>query len=200
VGDGCDDDSTVTVRIPALVVDKVASTETITITGPNTALVATPSVVTWTLSYTLTNGPVTGVTITDQVPTGFTFLDAANGGTFANGTVTWNLGTLTSSGSVSFRTTVNPATISRVAPTVNTAVIDSNETAPDSGQDSVTVTVVAPPLASTPTPRPALPNTATVIGPHGQPISVPLELVAILFIGSLGALAYANVRSRERRR
>ena len=43
-----------------LVVDKAASTESITITGPAAALVATPSVVTWTLSYTLANGPVTG--------------------------------------------------------------------------------------------------------------------------------------------
>ena len=45
---------------------------------------------TWTLTYTLTNGPVTGAVITDEVPDGFKFLDAANGGTFADGTVTWN--------------------------------------------------------------------------------------------------------------
>ena len=200
IGDGCDDDSTVTVRVPTLVVDKVASTETITISGPNTALVATPSVVTWTLSYTLTNGPVTGAVITDQVPVGFTFLDAANGGTFANGTVTWNLGTLTASGSVTFRTTVNPATISRTGPTVNTAVIDSNETAPDNGQDSVTVAVEAPPLAGNPTPKPALPNTAAGFGTNGEPITVPVELLVAFFIGSLGAMALANVRARDRRR
>jgi len=199
VGDGCDDDSTIIVRVASLVVDKVASTETITISGPSTAPVATPSVVTWTLSYTLTNGPVTGAVITDQVPAGFTFLDAANGGTFANGTVTWNLGTLTASGSVSFRTTVNPATISRVAPTVNTAVIDSNETAPDNGQDSVTVTVIAPPLAGNPTPRPPLPNTAAGIGPDGSPVTVPIELLVAAFIGSLGALALANAKARARR-
>ena len=197
VGDGCDDDSTVTVRIPTLVIDKVASTETITISGPANALVATPSVVTWTLSYTLTSGPVTGVVITDVVPAGFTFLDAANGGTFAAGTVTWNLGTVTSSGSVSFRTTVNTATISRTAPTVNTAIIDSNETAPDNGQDSVTVTVVPPPLGGTPTP---LPNTATGIGVNGAPVNVPVELLVAFFIGSLGALALANVRASSRRR
>ena len=66
----CDDESTVIVRVPTLVTDKVASTETITISGPANALVATPSVVTWTVSYTLTNGPVTGAVIKDQVPTG----------------------------------------------------------------------------------------------------------------------------------
>jgi fimbrial isopeptide formation D2 family protein len=200
LGPECEDDSTVIVRVPTLVIDKVANTEVITISGPANAPVATPSVVTWTLSYTLTNGPVTGAVITDQVPTGFVFLDAANGGTFASGTVTWNLGTLTSSGSVTFRTTVDPATISRTAPTVNTAIIDSNETAPDNGQDSVTVTVEPPPLGGTPTPRPALPNTATGIGIGGEPVTVPVELLVAFFIGSLGALAFANVRASSSRR
>lgn len=195
----CDDDSTVTVRVLTLVIDKVASTETITISGPNTALVATPSVVTWTLSYTLTNGPVTGAVITDQVPVGFTFLDAANGGTFANGTVTWNLGTLSASGSVTFRTTVNPTTISRTGPTVNTAVIDSNETAPDNGQDSVRVEVEPPPLAGNPTPRPSMPNTAIGFGVNGEPVTIPVELLVAFFVGSLGALALANVKARSRR-
>ena len=199
VGDGCDDESTVNVRVPTLVVDKTASTASITISGPNTALVATPSVVTWTLSYTLTSGPVTGAVITDQIPVGFTFLDASNGGTFANGTVTWNLGTLSASGSVTFRTTVNPATISRTGATVNTAVIDSNETAPDNGQDSVTVSVEAPPLAGNPTPKPVLPNTAAGFGTNGEPITVPIELLVAFFIGSLGAMALANVKARGRR-
>jgi fimbrial isopeptide formation D2 family protein len=191
------DQTTTTVRIPTLVIDKAANVDSITISGPNNALVATPAVVTWTLSYTLTNGPVTNAVITDAIPTGFTFLDAANGGTFAAGTVTWNLGTLTASGSVSFRTTVNPATISRVGPTVNIAVIDSTETAPDQGQDSVTVAVIPPPLAGNP---PPLPNTAIGFGPNGTPVSIPIELLAVLFIGSLGALALANARARSHRR
>jgi fimbrial isopeptide formation D2 family protein len=189
-----------TVRVPTLVIDKVANAETITISGPTNALVATPSVVTWTLTYTLTNGPVTNAVITDQVPAGFVFLDAANGGTFANGIVTWNLGTLSANGSVSFRTTVDPATISRVAPTVNTSVIDSSETAPDSGQDSVTVSVQPPPLAGTPTPAPVLPNTAAGTGIGGEPVTVPIELLVAFFLGSLGALALANVRASNRRR
>ncbi|HEU5324463.1 MAG TPA: hypothetical protein VFV59_01115 [Candidatus Limnocylindria bacterium] len=186
-------------RLPSLVIDKVASTETITISGPNDALVATPSVVTWTLTYTLTEGPVTNAVITDPVPAGFTFLDASNGGTFANGVVTWNLGTLMSSGSVTFRTTVDPTTISRIAPTVNTATIDSNETPPDQGQDSVTVSVVPPPLAGNPTPKPSLPNTAAGIGMDGQPVTVPVELLVAFFLGSLGVLTLANVRARSRR-
>ena len=95
---------------------------------------------------------------------------------------------------------MNPATISRTGPTVNTAIIDSNETPPDNGQDSVTVTVVPPPLGGTPTPRPPLPNTATGIGIGGAPVTVPVELLVVFFIGSLGALALANVRASSRRR
>jgi hypothetical protein len=200
IGDECEDDSIVTVRIPTLVIDKSGSTDTITITGPSDNLQATPAVVTWTLSYTLTNGPVTDAVITDPVPAGFTFLDASNGGSLVGNTITWNLGTLTAGGSVTFRTTVNPATISRTGPTVNIATIVSNETAPDHGQDSVTVSVVPPPLAGTPTPKPSLPNTASGIGPDGAPITVPVELLAAFFIGSLGALALANVKARSRRR
>jgi len=195
----CDDESTVIVRVPTLVADKAASIDTITISGPNNALVATPAVVTWTVSYTLANGPVTGAVITDEIPTGFTFLDASNGGTLVDGVVTWNLGTLTSSGSVTFRTTVNPTTIPRTGVT-NTATIDSNETTPDDGQDNVTVTVEPPPLGGTPTPRPRLPNTATGIGIGGESVTVPVELLVAFFIGSLGALALANVRTSNRRR
>ncbi|HEV2950474.1 MAG TPA: Ig-like domain-containing protein, partial [Actinomycetota bacterium] len=200
LGPECDDTSTVIPRVPTLVIDKVANAEVITMSGPASAPVATPSVVTWTLSYTLANGPVTNAVITDVVPTGFTFLDAANGGTLVGGTtVTWNLGELTTSGSVSFRTTVNVATISRVAPTVNVAVIDSDQTPPDEGQDSVRVVVEPPPQGGTPTPRPSLPNTATATGIDGQPVTVPIELLVVFFLGSLGALAFANVRSSRRR-
>jgi uncharacterized repeat protein (TIGR01451 family)/fimbrial isopeptide formation D2 family protein len=200
LGPECADDSVVTPRVPTLVIDKVADAEVITITGPDNALVADPSVVTWTLTYTPANGPVTNVVITDEVPEGFEFLDASNGGQLINGVVTWTFPTLTESGSVTFRTTVDPETISRVAPTVNVAVIDSDETAPDDGEDSVTVVVEPPPLGGTPTPKPSLPDTAAGIGPNGEPITVPVELLVGMFLSSLGAMALANVRARNRRR
>ena len=190
-----------TVRCPELVVDKVADAEVITISGPSDNLVADPSVVTWTLTYTLTDGPVTDAVITDEIPVGFEFLDAANGGTEAGGVVTWILASpLESSGTVSFRTTVDPETISRTGPTVNTAVIDSDETEPDEGEDSVTVVVEPPPLGGNPPKEPEVPDTAVIIGPNGQPITVPVELLAVFFLGSLGAVALANVRARNQRR
>jgi hypothetical protein len=189
-----------TVRCPELVVDKVADAEVITISGPNDALVADPSIVTWTLSYTLTDGPVTNAVITDEVPVGFEFLDASPGGVHADGVVTWTFPMLTESGSVTFRTTVDPETISRTDPTVNTAIIDSDETEPDEGEDSVTVVVEPPPLGGNPTPEPSVPDTAVIPGPNGEPITVPVELLAVFFLGSLGAMALANVRARNRRR
>jgi uncharacterized repeat protein (TIGR01451 family) len=200
LADECDDTSTVTPRVPSLVIDKIADTEVITISGSGDALEATPSVVTWTLTYTLANGPVTNAVITDEVPVGFEFLDASDRGQLVDGAVTWTFPSLTESGSVTFRTTVDPETISRAAPTVNVAVIDSDETGPDDGQDSVTVTVEPPPLGGTPTPEPSLPNTATAVGPSGEPITVPVELLAIVFLGSLGAMALANARTRMGRR
>ena len=188
------------VRCPQLVIDKVADVEVITISGPSDDLVADPSIVTWTLMYTLTEGPVTNAVITDEVPAGFEFLDASDGGLLVDGVVTWTFPTLTESGSVTFRTTVDPETISRAAPTVNVAVIDSDETAPDDGQDSVTVVVEPPPQGGNPTPKPSVPDTAVGLAPNGQPITVPVELLAVVFLGSLGAMALANVKARSRRR
>ena len=199
VGDGCDDDSTVTVRVPTLVVDKAASTDTITISGPNDDLVADPEIVTWTLSWTLTDGPVTNAVISDEIPVGFEFLDASDDGLLIDGEVVWTFPTLTESGSVTFRTTVDPETISRVAPTVNVAVIDSDETEPDEGEDGVAVVVEPPVLGGTPTPRPSLPNTASGFGTNGEPVTIPVELMVAFFIGSLGALTLANVKARSRR-
>ncbi|MCC6618594.1 MAG: DUF11 domain-containing protein [Chloroflexi bacterium] len=203
VGDRCSDDETIVVRVPTLVIDKAADAEQIVISGPSGSLVADPAIVTWTLTYTLTDGPVTNAVITDVIPEGFVFLDAANGGIFADGAVTWTFATLSESGSVSFRTTVDPETISRDAATVNSATIVSDQTPEDSGNDSVTVAVEPPPLAGTPTPAPSVPNTSidsrSGLGTGGGTGTLPL-LLAGLFIASLGALTLANVKSRERRR
>ena len=91
-------------------------------------------------------------------------------------------------------TTVDPDA-PEVDPIVNVATIDSNETEPDDGEDSIIVTSESE-LGGNPTPKPSVPNTAVVFGPAGEPVSIPVELLAfILLIGSLGTLAYANVRS-----
>jgi uncharacterized repeat protein (TIGR01451 family) len=200
VGDDCDDDETVVVRVPTLVVEKVADTDVITISGPADDLEAAPAVVTWTISWTLTDGPVTNAVITDELPDGLVFLDASDGGILADGTVTWTFATLTESGSVTLRTTVDPEAIGRAAPTVNVAVIDSDETPASEGSDSVTVSVVPPPLGGNPTPKPQLPDTAMDVGIGAQHVSLPLEAVLALFVAALGLLALANGMALERKR
>jgi hypothetical protein len=63
-----------------------------------------------------------------------------------------------------------------------------------------TVVVEAPVLGGTPAARQAIPDTAVGIGLDGRPMTIPLELLAVLFTGSLGALALAKVRAVRRRR
>jgi hypothetical protein len=175
---------------PTLVVDKAADAELIEILDD----VATPSVVTWTLTYTLTNGPVHNAMIEDEVPDGFIFLDAANGGTEVGGVVTWTFAELSASGSVSFRTTVDVDTISRTGATVNTATIISDETPEDDGQDSVTVTDEDTLGGNpTPTPAPTVPNTAM-----GASVDqVPASLLSLLLLAGLGTMLYLRL-SRQR--
>lgn len=99
-----------------------------------------------TVTYTITysnDSPVntTGVTITDTLPTGLNFVSASDGGTYNSGTrtITWNIGYLASLEgpySVSFNVTVDK---SASVKTVNTATIDSNETAPASSSANIFV-------------------------------------------------------------
>ena len=191
---------TLQVLTPTLVIDKVANVETISIVDG----VATPSTITWTLSYTLTNGPVTGAVITDTLPTGLSYvngsaLPAAGFSLSADGrTLTWNFATLTTSGSVSFQTSVNAATI--LSPTVNVATIDSNETTPDTGQDQVTVTRSST-LAGTPTPTPVVREATLADTAMAQPMDqLPVVFLALLTLGSLGYLGRRNLIEIRNRR
>jgi uncharacterized repeat protein (TIGR01451 family) len=202
--DRVSDDAEMTVTCPTLTIEKEADADEIVISGPNDDLQVDPAVITWTLTYTLTDGPVTNAVITDELPTGLVYVpdSASDGGVYdaATNTLTWTFPTLSASGSVTFRTTVDPETISRVAPTVNVAVISSDQTPEDEGQDQVSVVVEPPPLAGTPTPREStLPDTASGVGINGEPITIPVELLVLMFLGSLGALALANVRTARSR-
>ena len=161
-----------------------------------------PAQVTWTLTYTLANGPVTNAVISDPLPDFLVFVSASDGGTYdsANHTISWNLGDLTVDGSdsVSFVTTVDPAA-PETGPIVNVASIVSNETPKDEGEDSIRITSESV-QAGNPTPAPSVPNTAVAFGPGGQPVQFPVELLVLVFIGSIGTLAFANVRAVRRRR
>ena len=196
--DAVSSSASIMVRCPGLSIDMAASAATVVIAGPPGAQAASPSVITWTLTYTLTEGPVSAALITDALPPGLTYVEgsAAPAASYdaASRTLTWAFPTLSASGSVSFQTSIDIATISRTAPTQNVAVIDSAETAPDDGRASVAVAVEAPPLAGTPSSRPrgssTLPNTAT---DHDAKLPVLLASGLILL-----APAYAIARRRPR--
>jgi uncharacterized repeat protein (TIGR01451 family)/fimbrial isopeptide formation D2 family protein len=196
LGPDCTDDSTVVSRTPGLAIDKAADREQVDVTaGEDTT-------VTWTLTYTLTDGPVTNVVITDPIPAGLNYVpgSASDGGTpdESGRTLTWSFASLTAGGSVSFETTVD-ASVGGGVTLENVATIDSDETAPDNGQDSVR-TVEQEEQAATGTPQPSVPNTAFGPSGDGQPLNVPIELLALVFLASLGGLAFANVKSVRRRR
>ena len=192
------------VRCPELVIEKSADTEEVhfVFDADGNLLSVDPEQVTWTLTYTLTEGPVTEAVITDSLPEFLVFVSASDGGVYdaTTRTITWELGDLLVDGSdsVSFVTTVDPAA-PEGDPILNVATIVSNETPEDDGEDSIIVTSESE-LGGNPTPKPSVPNTAVVFGPAGEPISIPVELLAFVFIGSLGALAFANVRATRRRR
>lgn len=63
---------------------------TLSKSGPDTI---TTAQVTWSVEYANTgSGPALALVLTDTLPAGATFVAASDGGTFANGTVTWNIG------------------------------------------------------------------------------------------------------------
>jgi uncharacterized repeat protein (TIGR01451 family) len=192
------------VRCPELVIEKSADTDEVhfVFDADGNVLSVDPEQVTWTLIYTLTDGPVTGAVISDPLPDFLAFVSASDDGDYdpATRTITWDLGDLMVDGSdsVSFVTMVDSAA-PETDPILNVATIDSNETAPEDGEDSIIVTSESE-LGGTSTPKPSVPNTAMVFSPAGEPVSIPIELLAFILIGSLGTLAYANVRSARRRR
>lgn len=100
--------------------------------------VQTGANITYTLSYTnLNQTGVTGVTLTDQLPSNVSFVSCTGGGVYAAGTVTWTVGNLApgASGSYSLVVTVNEPPGGSV---VNSCTINSVE----SGQSSATISTV----------------------------------------------------------
>ncbi len=204
IGDECTDVSDVTVRVPKLVIDKAASVDEVHFVfnadGSLKSVTPDGAQVTWTLTYTLTNGPVTNAVISDPLPDFLTFVSADNGGTYDAGTrtITWTFANLDASGSVSFVTTVD-SDAPETGPIVNVASIVSDQTPKDTGTDQVRVTS-GQVEAATPTPSASVPNTALVLSQNGEPIQVPFELLVLVLLGSLGTLTLVNVRAVRRRR
>jgi uncharacterized repeat protein (TIGR01451 family) len=95
--------------------------------------------VTYTLTVS-TAGPsdALGVSVADTLPAGTTFVSASNGGAFASGVVTWNLGTIAAGSAPVTRTLVvlvNPSTTSSLS---NTATVSSSTSDPNPANNSAT--------------------------------------------------------------
>lgn len=102
---------------------------------PETVKVAPGSQITYSLTYTNTgSADFTAVTITDNLPAYTSFVSAANGGTFAAGVVTWNLGVVKAGEvrTVSYIVQVN-------TPLANGTEIDNQAVATGTGVASGTV-------------------------------------------------------------
>lgn len=208
----CDtDDETVTV--PDLTIEKSftgnsAGTDSLL----NVPKAKEGDTLTYTLAYTLTNGPVTGAVITDTLPQGLAYIDGTATGnaefTFtgfdtSTRTLRWDAATATASGSVTYQARVLDGAAGLPQPLVNTATIDSNETDVDSDQASVAV--APPPLEATGTPKPTLPPTDTV---HQTPTETNTGFSLMLVLLGLAGLALGigfvtpvpeTIRRRERR-
>ncbi|HBL25540.1 MAG TPA: hypothetical protein DD490_01760, partial [Acidobacteria bacterium] len=81
------------------------------------------------------NGPsnATGVTVTDTLPAGLTYVSNDCGASFASPTVTWNIGALAAAASVTCNLTV---TVTQGGTIVNTASISSGQTDPTPGNNT----------------------------------------------------------------
>ena len=95
------------------------------------------------LTYTITvdsAGPsdALGVSVSDAVPAGTSFVSASDGGTLAAGTVTWNLGTVAEADGPRVLTLVVKVNPSRTANLSNTASVSSTTTDPTAGNNSAT--------------------------------------------------------------
>jgi uncharacterized repeat protein (TIGR01451 family) len=202
-------DTTTTVSVAALTIVKSFTGNTGG-TGPGGLPEARiGDTLTYTLTYDLTNGPVTQGVITDVLPAGLEYVAGSATGnaqftfvsyTPATRTLLWTAPTVSADSSVTYRVTVLAGANSLPQPLVNTATIDSAETSPSSDTDQVLVE--APVLAATATPRITLPPTSTLDGPEGT--SGPGSTLMLVLLGLAGlVLAVAVVTpvpARARRR
>ncbi|MDI6050786.1 Ig-like domain-containing protein [Flavobacterium sp. XS2P24] len=88
----------------------------------------------------------TGVSVTDALPAGYTFVSAtASTGTYSSGTGIWSIGTLANGASATLNIT---ATVNATGSYANTATIAANEADPTPGNNTSTSTPVPVPQAN----------------------------------------------------
>jgi uncharacterized repeat protein (TIGR01451 family) len=201
----------VTVIVPALTVLKAVAGNTAGSIG-GTPQAKQGDTLTFTLTYDVTNGPVTGGVITDVLPLGYTYVAnsataSTPGGEFtfvsftaATRTLRWTAANVTQDGSVTYQVTVAVGAAELPQPLINVAVIDSNETNPD--DDDQPVLVQEPPAPATATPRITPPPTdLDEQTPSNPGFGLLLALLGLAgFVLAIGFLTPVPARARRRDR
>ena len=173
--------------VPELTIDKdVAGYSKGTFAG--TPQGATGDTLTYTLTYTLVDGPVTSGVIEDELPVGVTYIDgtATSNAEFTfvgatAGVLRWEAASVTASGSVSYQATLSD-TGEQPQPLVNVVTISSDQTQDDQADQAVYV--APPPEEATATPRITLPPTDALApaGPAGTALPQLLLVLAGLML------------------
>ena len=165
-------------------------------------------VIHYTLTYTVTNGPLTNAVVTDALPLNLTSasnppVNISNGGTYdgASNTITWNLGTLaTGSGTLTYDVTATAAAAAAAnQPFLNTATIDTAEVGPISATAKVLVAPVPQAATFTPPPTSTFESGSSNTGGGLNLAIVLLVLAGLVTTGGLLAPAPSPVRRRSRR-
>jgi fimbrial isopeptide formation D2 family protein/uncharacterized repeat protein (TIGR01451 family) len=165
--------------------------------------------VTYTLDYTVANGPLTNGVLTDVLPAGVTYTagTATDSTEFefvsydsGTRTLTWDADTVTMSGSVTYQATIDTGAAALTQPLTNTATIDSEETSPDS--DTSNVFVAPPPHGETFQPTPPPTDAAGTSGDSSATTGTML-LVLLVLVGVGLAMVFAGptpdwIRNRRR--
>ncbi len=149
---------------------------------------------TFTLTYTLVNGPVTGAVITDVLPEGYGTPAVNDGGVYdeATRTITWLIGTgddprtLSASGSVSYSVVVLEGADELEQPLTNVATIASDATDPAS--DRQQVAVAGQVEEATATPKTITPPPTDALGLVGGSGSDNWRIVLLAIAGLLAAI------------
>lgn len=186
------------------VVNNTVDRGTLALGGKPAVIARVGDTLRYTLTYTLTNGPVHNAVIDDvmqQAGLG-TPSNISNGGTYsaATRTIHWSLGTLTTGGTLTYEITVIAGADELNQPFKNIATIDSDETSPSS--DHANAAVEPTPLAATARPRVTLPPTDTSgSGPDQGATGNGMLMVLLVLAGLATVLGFLTpAPSRVRRR
>jgi uncharacterized repeat protein (TIGR01451 family) len=206
---GVTDEDDAVVRVPQLTIEKSFTGNTKG-TDPILGLPAAAEgdILTYTLTYDLTDGPVTDGVIEDVLPPGLSYVAGSATGdaefsftsyTAATRTLRWDAALVSADGSVTYQVLVMDGANEIAQPLENFVTIDSDETQPD--DDDAQVVVPGEVLGPTPTPRITPPPTDSATDAQSNP-GFGLMLALIFLAGlalSVGFLTPAPAPARTRR-